>query len=138
MKKLLDSNWLRSRAVQLMSNTSAKSVIPVQITNQNQSTGVRDWNVFKNFINLRSHFQEFPKFSEHFRRFPKIFENLQKLSEDRFENFRHFPISSEEFRRLPTISEDLKNSKMLDGCFKHFVAISEIFRKLPKTSEDFR
>ena len=33
MKKLLDSDWLR--AVQLNSNTSAKSVIPVQITNQN-------------------------------------------------------------------------------------------------------
>ena len=41
MKNLLDSDWLR--AVQLMSNTSAKSVlntnaksvIPVQITNQN-------------------------------------------------------------------------------------------------------
>ena len=33
MRKLLDSDWLR--AVQLKSNTSAKSVIPVQITNQN-------------------------------------------------------------------------------------------------------
>ena len=34
MKKLLDSDFLR--AMQLMSNTSAKSVIqPVQITNQN-------------------------------------------------------------------------------------------------------
>ena len=33
MKKLLDSDWLRS--VQLKSNTSAKSIIPVQITNQN-------------------------------------------------------------------------------------------------------
>ena len=33
MKKLLDSDWLR--AVQLKSNTSAKTVIPVQITNQN-------------------------------------------------------------------------------------------------------
>ena len=35
IKKLLDSDWLR--AVQLMSNTSAKSesVIPVQITNRN-------------------------------------------------------------------------------------------------------
>ena len=33
MKKLLDFDWLR--AVQLVSNTSTKSVIPVQNTNQN-------------------------------------------------------------------------------------------------------
>ena len=33
MKELVDSDWLR--AEQLKSNTSAKSVIPVQITNQN-------------------------------------------------------------------------------------------------------
>ena len=33
MKKLLDSDWLR--AVQSKGNTSAKSVIPVQIANQN-------------------------------------------------------------------------------------------------------
>ena len=33
MKKLLDSDWLR--AVQFKCNTSAKSVIPVQITHRN-------------------------------------------------------------------------------------------------------
>ena len=101
MKKLLDSNWLR--AVQLMSNTSAKSVIPVQITNQNQSTGVRDWNVFKNFINLRSHFQEFPKFSEHFRKFSKIYKNCLKIALRTFDIFRFLPKNSEDFRQFPKI-----------------------------------
>ena len=118
MKTLLDSDWLR--AVQLLSNTSAKSVIPVQeasykcklqikiLKSNLQSTGVRDWNVFKNLVKLRSYskfVRGFPKFSEHFRTFRKISENLQKFLEDRFENF---PTFSDFFRFFPKISEDFR------------------------------
>ena len=52
MKKLLDSDWLRT--VQLKSNTSAKSLIPVQIIQMKilepdlQSTGVR-LECYRNF-----------------------------------------------------------------------------------------
>ena len=84
MKKLLNSDWLR--AVQLKSNTSAKSIIiPVQITklikileSDLQSTGVRDWNIiksfqksqiictFKNFLRNSEVFQAFPNTSKDF------------------------------------------------------------------------
>ena len=52
MKKLLNSDWLR--AEQLKSNTSAKSITPVQITNKIlesdlQSTGVR-LECYNNFM----------------------------------------------------------------------------------------
>ena len=126
MKKLLDSDWLR--AVQLKSNTSAKSVITVQKAQyqcklqietlesdlQSTGTGVRAWKGIKKFHKPRITFEKFPRVSEvseHFRTRPKISENFQNVSEDRFENFATF---SEDFRQFPKIS------KMLDCYFKHF------------------
>ena len=46
MKNLLDSDWLR--AVQFNSNTSAKSVTPVQITHRN--SGDDDWKTKGNYV----------------------------------------------------------------------------------------
>ena len=48
-----------------------------------KSTGVtvRDWNVFKIFVNLWSRskiFRAFPKFSKHFQRLPKIFKIFKR------------------------------------------------------------
>ena len=87
MKKVLYSDWLA--AVQLKSNTSAnlKRNTSANYKSDLQSTGIRDWNSIKIFINLRLH----SKFSKHFQTLPNTFKtNFQKVPEDRFENFPTF------------------------------------------------
>ena len=132
-----------------MCNTSAKSVIPVQITNQNSWIWAsvhrcqilecyknfrKPPNTFENFPRVSEVFRALPNTSEDFQKFSKIFKNCQKII---LRIFQHFWIFSEDFWRFPTISKDLtKNSKMLKNCFKHFVTISEFFWWFPKTSED--
>ena len=110
MKKLLDSDWLRT--VQLKSNTSAKSLIPVQIIQMKilepdlQSTlQVSVWSVIEISRKLPITFErgvsEVSSISKRFRKFPKIFKNCRKIV---LRTFRHFPIFTEDFRRFPTIS----------------------------------
>ena len=111
MKKLLDFDWLR--AVQLVSNTSTKSVIPVQNTNQNS------W--IRSSVHRCKRLECFQKFRKsHSKFFSEGFWGLLSISEH--------------FRKFPKI---YIWSKMLEGCFKHFGTISEIFRRLPKISENF-
>ena len=59
MKKLLDSDWLR--AVQFKSNTSAKSVTPVQITHRNSGLwfAERHWESCRPMISCK---RQWPKF----------------------------------------------------------------------------
>ena len=116
MKKLLDSDWLR--AVQLMSNISAKSVIPVQITNQNswiRSSVHRCKRLecflkfrkppitFENFPRVFEVFWTFPNISEHFWTLSKIYKFVGRLFWELSDIFRYFPKNSEDFRQFPKI-----------------------------------
>ena len=137
MKKLLDFDWLR--AVQLKSNTSAKSIIPVQITNQNSRIRssvhrCKRLECFQNFRKPPITFENFPRVSEVFRAFSKIFENLKNCWKIALKTFRHFPIftkNSEDFGRLPTISGDFKK---IQKCWK---VVLSILRQCPKFPQDF-
>ena len=106
MKKLLDSDWLR--AVQLKSNTSAKYKIIKIHESDLQSTGVRDWNILKNFHKPPITFENFPRVSEVFRAF------------------------------LNTSEDSKNFQKVLEECFENLTTFSDFFRRFPKTSNNFR